>query len=294
MESFSSLRVFVKTAETLSFVEAGRRLGLSASAIGKAISRLEERLGARLFHRNTHHVQLTAEGALFLDRSRRILAEMELASQELSDARQLVRGPMRISLPAWATGFIPIFHRFMTVHPEVCLEVEFSDRLVDVVEEGYDLAIRTGAIRDSRLTMRTIGRFRHVLVASPSYLSRHGVPQRPEDLLTHSCLHRRHPQTGAIEAWPLATDGMDVDLDLPVKAVIDHVEARIAFATDGAGIACVPSMSVARHIKDSRLISLMEGHVRDAGVLQLLWASPENTSLSVRKLVDFIVQSGEF
>lgn len=291
MENFSGLKVFAEVAETCSFVEAGRRLGLSASAIGKAVARLEHRLGARLFQRSTHHVRLTAEGGLFLDRCRRILAEMELAAQELSEARGAIRGPLRVSLPSWALTFMPTFRRFMQAYPDVRLDLDLSDRLVDLVEEGYDLAIRTGDVRDSRLTTRMIGRFRHAIVASPAYLASHGVPQRPEDLLDHLCLHRRHPQTGAVDAWPLASHGEDIQLDLPVKAIIDSVEARIELAAEGAGIACVPSIAVIRPIEDGRLVSLLLDHVRDWGVFRLLWAGGGNVSRNVRALVDFVVQS---
>lgn len=292
MENFGGLKIFVRVAETLSFVEAGHHLGLSASAIGKAVARLEQRLGARLLNRTTHNVSLTAEGALFLDRARRVLSEIELATQELSQARRSVRGPLRVTLPTWATGFMPIFARFMQVYPEVRLELDLSDRLVDLVGDGYHLAIRAGEIRDSSLVTRTVGRFRHTLIASPSYLAARGIPGSPESLLGHRCLHRRHPETGAIETWPLARNGVNLDLDLPIAAVANGVEARIDLAEQGAGIACVPSIAVTRRIEDGRLLSVLEGSVRDAGVLRLLWAGGANPSHNVRALVDFIVEAG--
>jgi DNA-binding transcriptional LysR family regulator len=281
----------VRVAETLSFVDAGRQLGLSASAIGKAIARLEQRFGVRLLHRTTHNVSLTPEGALFLDRARRIQSEIELATQELSDARQAVHGPMRVSLPTWAMSFMAIFRRFMQVYPEARLELELTDRLVDIVGEGYDLTIRTGDVRDSSLMTRIVGRFRHTLIASPSYLAAHGVPNSPEGLLDHQCLHRRHPETGLIDVWPLAEDGVNFDLDLPVAAVANSVEARIELAQLGAGIACVPSISVSRPIEDGRLLSIMEGNVRDAGVLRLLWPAGAVPSHNVKVLVDFVAHA---
>lgn len=291
MENFSGLRIFVRAAETRSFVEAGRQLGLSASAIGKSVARLEERLGVRLFHRNTHSVNLTPEGAIFLERCRRILAEMDLATREMSQARMVVRGTMRVSLPTWAMIFMPIFGRFMQVYPEARLELDLTDRLVDVIDEGYDLVIRTGDARDSRLMSRTIGRFRHAIVASPAYLAAHGIPQSPDDLLGHLCLHRRHPETGRIDAWPFSRDGVDIELDLPVTAVANTVEARIKLAEQGAGIACVPSVSVETHIGNGRLVSLLQDGVREAGVLRLLWPASSNPSRNIRALVDFIAQS---
>jgi len=291
MENIGGLKIFVRVAETLSFVDAGRQLGLSASAIGKAVARLEQRLGARLLHRTTHTVGLSAEGALFLDRARRILSEFEMATQELSEARRSVRGPLRITLPTWATGFLPTFRRFMQAYPEVRLELDLSDRLVDLVAEGYDLAIRAGELRDSSLMTRTVGRFRHTLIASPSYLAAHGVPATPKDLLGHSCLHRRHPESGTIDMWPLAQDGVNLDLDLPIAAVANSVEARIELAEQGAGIACVPSIAVSRQLEDARLFSVLEGNVRDAGFLHLLWPGGAVPSHNVRALVDFVAQA---
>jgi DNA-binding transcriptional LysR family regulator len=290
MENLGGLRIFVEVVETRSFVDAGRRLGLSASAIGKAVARLEQRLGVRLLNRTTHYISVTAEGLLFLDRARRILAEIGLATQELSEARRSVRGPLRVTLPTWATNYMPIFGRFMQAYPEVRLDLDLSDRLVDLVGEGYDLAIRAGELRDSSLMTRTVGRFRHALVASPAYLAIHGIPDRPENLLHHRCLHRRHPEMGTIDPWPLAWDGVDLDLDLPIAAVANSVEARLALAEQGAGIACVPSIAVTRQIEDGRLLSILEGNMRDAGSLRLLWvgSAPSHT---VRALVDFVIQA---
>ncbi|WP_085044079.1 LysR family transcriptional regulator [Ensifer aridi] len=291
MENFGGLKIFVRVASDLSFVEAGRQLGLSASAIGKAIARLEERLGVRLLHRTTHSVSLTAEGTLFLDRARHILSEIELAIQELSEAAQKIRGPMKVSLPTWAMSFMPIFQRFMQIYPEVRLELELTDRLVDIVGEGYDLAIRTGEVRDSSLMTRVVARFRHTIVASPSYLAAHGIPTFPEDLLNHRCLHRRHPESGLIDVWPLAKDGNNLELDLPVAAVANSVEARIELAEHGAGIACVPSIAVSRHIEVGSLLSVLEKNVRDAGVLRLLWPAGAVPSRNVSVLVDFVAKA---
>jgi DNA-binding transcriptional LysR family regulator len=291
MENLSGLKIFVRVANTLSFVEAGRQLGLSASAIGKAIARLERRMGARLLHRTTHSVSLTAEGRLFFDRAWRILAEIEMATQELTEAGQSVRGPLKVTLPTWAMSFIPVFGRFMQVHPDLRLELDLTDRLVDIVGENYDLAIRTGDIRDSSYMTRVVGRFRHTVVASPSYLAAHGIPASPEDLLNHRCLHRRHPESGFLDAWPLARDGTNLDLELPVAAVANSVEARLELAEQGAGIACVPSMAVNRQIEEGRLLSILAQNVRDAGVLRLLWPSGAVATRNVSLLVDFVAQA---
>ena len=157
MESLSGFVVFVQVAETRSFVAAGRLLGVSASAVGKRVVRLEEKLGVRLFHRSTRSVTLTAEGALFLERSRRILAEIEAAELELSQATATPRGRLRVSLPMGSSLVLPVLGEFMRHYPDIELDLDFSDRMVDVIEEGFDAVVRTGEPSDSRLSSKRLG-----------------------------------------------------------------------------------------------------------------------------------------
>lgn len=138
MESLSGIDFFVRAAETRSFSEAGRALGISSSAVGKSVARLEERLGVRLFHRSTRSITLTAEGALFLERCRRILCEVEAAEQELSQTRKAPRGKLRVSLPLVADLVMPTLIAFMRRYPSIELDLDFSDRLVDIIEEGFE------------------------------------------------------------------------------------------------------------------------------------------------------------
>src|ERR1700723_3166693 len=135
MDSLGALSAFVRAAEARSFTVAGRQLGVSSSAIGKAVARMEERLGARLFHRSTRSITLTAEGALFLERCRRIFAEIEAAELELSQVREAPRGTLRVSLPLAGTLLMPSLAAFIGNYPEIRLDLDFSDRVVDVIEE---------------------------------------------------------------------------------------------------------------------------------------------------------------
>ena len=159
MDSLNGFLVFVQVAETRSFVAAGRLMGVSASAIGKSVARLEDRLGVRLFHRSTRSITLTAEGTLFLERSRRILAEIEAAQLELSQASAAPRGRLRVSLPLVSSLVLPVLGEFMRAYPEIELDLDFTDQLVDVIEEGFDAVVRTGAPADSRLSARRLGAF---------------------------------------------------------------------------------------------------------------------------------------
>lgn len=157
MESLGSISLFVLVAETRSFTQAGKRLGISSSGVGKSIGRLEDRLGVRLFQRNTRSIALTLEGSLFLERCRRILSELEAAEMELSNAREKPRGKLRISLPLVSGLVMPAIIEFMRTYPEIELDIDFSDRMVDVIEEGFDAVLRTGEPTDSRLISKRLG-----------------------------------------------------------------------------------------------------------------------------------------
>src|ERR1700741_2586363 len=157
MDSLGSLNVFVRAAEARNFTVAGRQLGGSSSAIGKAVARMEARLGVRLFHRSTRSITLTVEGALFLERCRRIFSEIEAAELELSQTREAPRGTLRVSLPLAGMLMMPTLVAFMRAYPEIILDLDFSDRVVDVIEEGFDDVVRFDDVGLRRLLGRALG-----------------------------------------------------------------------------------------------------------------------------------------
>ncbi|WP_138469134.1 LysR family transcriptional regulator [Poseidonocella sp. HB161398] len=288
MDGLNGLPVFVQVAETRSFVAAGRVLGVSASAVGKSVARLEERLGVRLFHRSTRSVALTAEGALFLERSRRILAEIEAAELELSQASAAPRGRLRISLPLVSSLVLPVLGEFMRAYPEVALDLDFTDRMVDVIEEGFDAVVRTGEPADSRLSARRLGRFQRHLVAAPAYLADRGTPRQPGDLAAHACLHYRFPTTGKLEAWPLAPPDGEAELQLPVSMVCNNIETRTCFALQGLGIAYLPDFAIRPQLVRGELVPVLADHLESSGVFHVLWPASKHPSPKVRALVDFL------
>lgn len=244
MDSLSGISTFVQVAETRSFTEAGRLLGVSSSAVGKSVARTEERLGVRLFHRTTRSITLTAEGSLFLERCRRILGEAEAAVAELSDAAHSPRGRLRISTPQLSGLIMPALDGFMAQYPEIELDVDLSDRMVDIVEEGFDAVIRTGEQHDSRLVSRRLGSCGQVLVASPGYLQRQGVPTHPSELVRHACLLHRFPATGKLERWPFQLAAAASELELPQTFVSNTVEVLGFLALQGKGLAFLPTFLV--------------------------------------------------
>ncbi|MDQ1231462.1 LysR family transcriptional regulator [Sphingomonas sp. SORGH_AS_0879] len=284
MDRFVAMEAFVQAAETGSFVGAGRKLGSTASAVGKAVARLEDELQVRLFHRNTRNMALTEEGRMFFERSLRMIAEMEAAQAELAQTRIVPRGRLRVSLPLVAMLLTPVLSAFMDAYPDVRLDLDFSDRLVDLIEEGFDAVIRTGQPSDSRLMSRNLGRFRLRIVAAPAYLARHGTPAAPEDLSTHRCLRQRSPTTGKLRPWPLDMDRRSLPETMSATAVDPLIHLTVA----GHGIACLPPFAVREEIADGRLAAVLDTHVRDTDQFNVLWPESRQVTPKLRCFIDFM------
>jgi len=290
MDSLGSLNAFVQAAEARSFTLAGRQLGVSSSAVGKAIARLEERLGVRLFHRSTRTITLTPEGALFLERCRRIFGEVEAAELELAETQGAPRGKLRVSMPLAGMLMMPALSAFMRAYPEIRLEIDFSDRLVDIIDEGFDAVVRAGGMGDSRLMVRSLGTFRLQLVGAPAYFARRGTPQKPDDLLSHACLLHRYATNGKLERWPLRRGRKDIDIDLPQTAVVSTIEPLIYMAEQGLGIACLPNFAIRRQLEKGILVAVLADHTHHEGVFRLLWPSSRYVSPKLRAFVDFMAK----
>jgi len=291
MDNIAALNVFVIAAETRSFVRAGEILGVSSSAIGKTMARLEKRLGVRLFHRNTRSIAITAEGTMFLERCRRIFSEIEAAEQELSQTIAAPRGWLRVSLPLAGMLFMPTITKFMRAFPDVMIDLDFTDRLVDVIEEGFDAVVRTGEMTDSRLMVRTLGRFSHRVVGSKEYFDRFGIPKRPEDLAAHMCLHHKYPSTGRLERWPLRCDAGVGKLELPVSSMASTLEPLISMAEAGLGVACLPLFTIGRQIAEGKLVSVLADYIEDVGEFRILWPSSRQLSPKIQAFAKFMVEN---
>lgn len=289
MDSVSNINVFVQVAETRSFVAAGRLLGVSASAVGKSIVRLEERLGVRLFNRSTRSVTLTDEGLLFLERSRRILAEIEAAEQELTQTTGTPQGRLRVSLPLVGDPFLPTLGAFKKMYPDIMLDLDFSDRRVDIIEEGFDAVIRSGEVDDSRLAARRLGDYRMLLVAAPEYFKQHGTPVRPDELAQHACIQFRYPNTGKLQMWPIHKGNTDSGLQLPVTVVCNNLEARISFALQGIGIAYLPDFAIQALLTEGKLLTILEDYT-ETTAFRIMWPYAKQPVPRLRVFIDFLVQ----
>ncbi|WP_460418727.1 LysR family transcriptional regulator [Pseudomonas sp. microsymbiont 2] len=291
MDNLNGLLAFVRTADCLSFVGAGRVLGLSASAVGKAVARLEASLDVRLFQRSTRKVSLTAEGELFYERCRRVLDDLQDAEAMLSHARQAPRGRLRVSLPTIGYRFLlPLLPAFRQAYPEIELELDFNDQLVDLIEEGFDVVIRSGGLADSRLMSRRLGPFRFVLCAAPDYLQRKGRPRTLEALETHDCLRYRWVTTGKIMDWSLSADSAITRLRLPAALVLNNMEALLMATLDGHGIGYMPDFLARDGLASGALETLLDEHMQDQGQFWALWPSSRHLSPKIRVFVDFIAE----
>lgn len=289
MDSLSGIVAFVRTAETLSFVAAGRVLGVSASAVGKNVAKLEQTMGVRLFHRSTRRVSLTAEGALFYERCRRILDDLQDAEAMLSHAAQTPRGKLRVSLPTIGYRFLlPVLPAFSALYPEIEVDLDFNDRLVDVIEEGFDAVIRSGDLPDSRLVSKRLGPFRFVLCASPSYLEQSGVPETPDDLEHHRCIRFRFPTSGKLQEWSLSNDAINLEPRLQTALTCNNMEALQAAAIGGFGIAYMPDFLVQEAIRSGALETMLDDYLVKPGQFWVLWPSSRHLSPKLRVFVDFL------
>lgn len=289
MDSITALLAFVRTAEASSFVGAARSLGLSPSTVGKRVARLEQDLGVRLFQRTTRRVRLTEEGELLLQRCRRALEELSDAKAELAQRQQSPRGLLRVGLPTIGYRFLlPLLPLFRQRYPELTLELDFNDRLVDMVSEGLDVVIRSGALADSSLMARRLGPFHLVLCAAPAHLRAHGHPTTLAQLCTHPAVRFRFPTTGKLQAWSLPGHDGDAAATLTTVMTCNNMEALLAAAIGGLGVAWMPDFLAAEALADGRLQTLLPDHARQTGQFSLLWPGNRQPSARLRAFIDFM------
>lgn len=281
---------FVRVAEAGSFVGAAHRLGLSASAVGKGVARLEATLGARLFTRSTRRLTLTDAGELYLARCRRALADLDDARGLVQQMAGEPRGRLRVSLPTIGYHFLmPHMAAFTQRHPAIELELDFNDRAVDVIGERVDVAIRSGEPRDSELKSRRLGDFRFLVCAAPSYLAGlndRGGLQRAADLRGLAALRYQHPGTGRLQPWSLA-DGDEGVSGLRDVVVANNMEALVCAALTGMGLIHGPDFLLQRYVDRGDLVRVLDRERLQRGHFRALWSAVGSPLPKVRAFVDF-------
>lgn len=288
LESFSGLVAFAATAEAGSFSAAGRKLGLSASAVGKAVERLEAKLTVRLLNRTTRSLALTGEGEVLYRYVARILKDLQEAERELQLFSSTPRGRLKVSVPTVIGRKIvlPALQDFQASFPEVTIDLSLDDKKVDLVEEGYDVVLRLGELDDSGLQARCIGPHRFTTCASPGYLAQRGVPRSPSDLHAHCCIHYRFPTTGRPETW--AFRGAPPAKPIKPTTILNDGEALASAALGGLGIIQAPSYLVKAVVAMGRLLAVLEQYSEERGSIWLLWPSRSAETPRARAFIDFM------
>ncbi len=289
--STRSLEMFDAVAETGSFRAAADRLGVSPSAISKAMAELEARLGARLIARTTRQLALTEAGKAYHASVVSALSALDEGAETVNSVTAAPRGVLRLAMPVtFGHMYIsPLLPRFAAIYPEVRLDVTVSDAYFDLVGEGYDIAIR-GAVSlpDSTLKGRKIMETPTVVCASPDYLERRGTPKEPEDLIDHTCLVATTTQT--ISEWVFNLDGAVVSI--PVKGPLRTTSLIVArdAAIAGMGVARVPYHFVSPDIDAGRLVRILKKHEREEAAVYALYPAQRELALKTRAFIDFLAE----
>jgi len=291
MDRIGEMTAFVRAVETGGFSAAARDIGLTPSALSKLVTRLEDRLGARLLHRTTRRLQLTAEGEAFYARARPILTAMDEAEAEVTQAGASPRGLLRLHCGS-AFGLHPLapaIPRFQQLHPEVELDVTISDQPLGAMEEGIDLAIRIGPLDESSMVARRICNLQRVICAAPAYLERHGTPRTPDDLQQHNCLWIT--SLPALRRWPFDTDDGIRVVNVTGNIAANNAETVLQLAVAGVGITRLTDVIVGDAIRSGELVPiLVDWHHVEPVPLFATYPSGRNLSPKVRAMVDFLVE----
>jgi DNA-binding transcriptional LysR family regulator len=291
VESFSGILIFVTAAKSRSFTDAAEQLGLTKSAVGKAIAKLEERLGAQLFHRTTRSISLTADGEAYFAACASALDEISTAETALGPSLQRPVGRLRIDMPA-AFGrriLVPILLDIARKHPDLQFTMTFSDHLIDPIEEGVDLVVRFGELESSSgLVARRLTSQRMVIAASPSYLAQRGTPHTLEDLQGHSCIlgYRR----GQPLSWRVKVNGEHRRISPPATHQISDGDSIVVAAIAGMGLCQMPMSLLRPHLESGALVSVLDEISSDFIDVHAVWPKVAHLRPKVRHVVDTLVE----
>lgn len=292
-DPFDGVTVFLEVVRTGGFARAAEELRLTRSAVGKAVARLEGRLGTRLFHRTTRAHSLTEDGQIYHERCLRALHELQSAQVQMESGRSTAAGRLRVTMPVLFGRHCaaPILLQLAREHPELELHLNFTDRHVDLAAEGFDLAIRMGALgaESEGLRARKLVAFHKVVCAAPAYLATYGTPQTIADLSHHTILHYRH--VDRIHAWQLLdTAGRTATVALQSRFLFDDLEVIADAAEQGMGLAWLPEWLVRPRLEHGTLIEVLTDASGEAMESYALWPGVPHTSLRVRLAVDALVE----
>jgi DNA-binding transcriptional LysR family regulator len=286
-DRFDAMHAFVAVCDAKGFAAAARRLALSPSVVTRLVAGLEDRLGVRLLQRTTRSVKLTDAGARFLERARRILAEMEEAELSAQEERAAPRGRLVVSAPLMfgRMHVAPLVSQFLDLYPAVSADLQLSDRYVNLVEDGVDVAIRFGALADSGLIARRLGQTRRILVASPGYLAAHGAPAVPADLADHTLITFRIMTPG--REWTLHGPGGEMlTVEVNPRFATNSGDAAIGHAMGAGGVATVFRYQVQTALDSGALVEILAAYAPPPTPIHAVFPTSRLLSSSVRAFLD--------
>jgi DNA-binding transcriptional LysR family regulator len=294
MDRIDAMQAFVTVADLKGFAPAARKLGLSPSGVTRLIAALEDRLGARLLQRTTRQVTLTDAGARYLERARRILSDVEEAESAAEGERTRPGGRLVVSAP---NGFgrlhvSPVMSAYLKRYPEVSADLRLSDRMINLVEEGVDLAVRIGHLPDSTLVARHVGEMRRIVVASKEYLKRRGEPKTPEAIADHDTIH-----FGAMTAepeWRFVADGREIRISSTPRFASNSADAAIQYAEAGGGLTRVLAYQAADSLKAGRLKIVLAPFAPPALPIHVVYPTSRLLSAKVRTFIDLVTEISDW
>ena len=291
MDRLAALEAFVKVAETQSFSEAARRLRASKSVVSRQIAALEAELGARLFQRTTRSMTLTEAGRSYFERASRILADLEDANLSVSQLQATPRGQLRVNAPM-SFGLLhlaPALPDFLARYPDVDIDLTMNDRFVDLIDEGFDLAVRVGKLEDSSLVARKLVPVRRVICASPDYLKARGTPQTPDDLTQHACLC--YSNLSMAHEWRFVTEkGAPWPVEVKGRLNVNNGDALKIAALRGLGFVNLPTFIVGSELQAGTLVTVLDRFIPQDASLSAVYPHSRHLSPKVRAFVDFLTE----
>jgi DNA-binding transcriptional LysR family regulator len=289
MDRMTSMATFVKVVENGGFSAAARALSISPSVASAHVQALEDRLGVRLLNRSTRKISLTEVGQAYYERCLQILAEADDADQIAQALQSTPRGTLRLNTSVAIPPFLaPVITEFTALYPEVAIDLTMTDRMIDLVEDGFDLAVRNMSVPDSSLVTRRVASYRFVVCGSPDYFARHGTPATPADLVNHNCLVYSRSAWG--QDWRF--NGPDGELSIPVKGNLqaNSDNALRLAAVHGQGLAMAPSFLVIDEIKSGRLVPILTEFLQAEYAINAIYPHRHHLSAKVRSFIDLLAK----
>jgi DNA-binding transcriptional LysR family regulator len=294
MDRIDAMQAFVAVADLQGFAPAARKLGLSPSGVTRLVAALEDRLGARLLQRTTRSVTLTDVGARYLERIRRILADVQEAEGSVEGERTRPNGRLVVSAPI---GFgrlhvSPVMSAYLSRYGEVSAELRLSDRMVNLVEDGVDLAVRIGHLADSSLVARQVGEMRRIVVASKAYLKQHGEPNTVEAIASHQTI--QFGATAAAPDWRFVAEGREVRVACTPRLTTNSADAAIQYAAQGGGLTRVLAYQAAEAIKAGRLRIVLAKFEPPPLPIHIVYPTSRLLSAKVRSFIDLVTEVSDW